>query len=60
MKRVNAWSLAALLAFAFLFVCASARQCIAVSLPVAMLIGLGVPAILLFWEHGQKLHEDLG
>lgn len=59
MKRVNAWILAAILSFAFLLVCASARRCIPVSLPVAMLVGLGVPAALLFWEHRQKLHEDL-
>ncbi|OGO05387.1 MAG: hypothetical protein A2Y73_05475 [Chloroflexi bacterium RBG_13_56_8] len=60
MRGKSPWILTSILVLGLLLVCVSHRQCIAISLPVAMLIGLGIPAALLFWEHRQKLSKKLG
>jgi hypothetical protein len=60
MRKVNAWVLSATLVLALILIWASARGRIGLPLPWAVMLGLGVNVVLLFWEHRQKLHDLLG
>jgi len=44
----------------FVLVCASARECIPVPLPIAVMVALGMPAVFLLWQHRNKMGEMLG
>lgn len=60
MRKVNAWVLSATLVLALVLIWASATGSIGLSLPWAVVLGLGINVVLLFWEHRQKLHDFLG
>lgn len=60
MRKVNSWILSGTLVLALVLIWASASGRIGMSLPWAVVLGLGVNVVLLFWEHRQKLHELLG
>jgi len=59
MKRYEVWIVAILLGVAFLAICASSRGWLPISLPVCILVGLGVPAALLLWWNRRELSEIL-
>ena len=59
-RERNAWIIGLGLVLTLVLICGSARNCIAIPLPIAMLIGLGIPAILLLWENREKLTEIFG
>ncbi|MBC7255339.1 MAG: hypothetical protein H5T66_04455, partial [Chloroflexi bacterium] len=54
MKRHEVWIVAILLGVAFLAICASSRGWLPISLPVCILVGLGVPAALLLWWNRRE------
>ena len=58
-NRGELW-ISLLLAASLLLICSSARQCVKLPLPIAVLIGLGTPAVLLLLRHRQKLADILG
>ena len=60
MRKVNAWVLSATLVLALVLIWASATGSIGLSLPWAVVLGLGINVVLLFWEHRQKLHDFFG
>ncbi len=47
MKRHEVWIVAILLGVTFLAICVSSRGWLPISLPVCILVGLGIPAALL-------------
>lgn len=53
-KIGTAWLILALAA-----TCASAGGILSVPILVPVLVGLGVPAIVLLWEHREHLHKLL-
>ncbi|MBC7234508.1 MAG: hypothetical protein H5T69_01610 [Chloroflexi bacterium] len=55
MKRRGIVILSVGMLVAFLLVCASASRCIALPLPIAVLIALGLPDLLLLWSHRRKM-----
>jgi hypothetical protein len=60
MRETNAWIIVLTLVLALGLICASANGIIGISLPVAVLLGLGINAFLLLWENRQKLVDILG
>lgn len=59
MKRHEVWIVAILLGVTFLAICVSSRGWLPISLPVCILVGLGIPAALLLWWNRRELSEIL-
>jgi hypothetical protein len=57
MKHLSATSLTIALVLAFVLVVLSTAEWVPLTLPVAMLIGLGVPAGILLYGHRTRLSE---
>ncbi|MCD6518344.1 MAG: hypothetical protein J7M05_00265 [Anaerolineae bacterium] len=59
MRKMSAWVISFGLLVALALICASAKRCIGLSLPVAVLLGLGTNACILLWEHREKMEQIL-
>jgi len=59
MKGMNCWYICGALFIALLLVAGSASRALPIALPVATLIGLGLPAVALLVEHRAKMIEIL-
>ncbi|MEN6478965.1 MAG: hypothetical protein ABFD20_04925 [Anaerolineales bacterium] len=53
------WAITAWLVLALAVTCASANGFLSVPILVPVLVGLGVPTIVLLWEHREHLHKLL-
>ena len=60
MRHINNWVIAGALVLGLLLILASLSRLIRIALPLAVVLGLGIPAALLLWEHRTKLQEILG
>ncbi len=59
MKHINVWVIVSVLFVGLLLILGSLSQILPIALPLAVVIGLGIPALLLLWEHREKLKEVL-
>ncbi len=59
MKHINVWVIVSILFVGLLLILGSLSQILPIALPLAVVIGLGIPALLLLWEHREKLKEVL-
>lgn len=53
------WGITAWLALALIATCACASERVSIPVLAPVLIGLGVPAIVLLWQHREHLHKLL-
>ncbi len=60
MRATNCWLFCVSLLIALILIYGSASGQIGIPLPLAVVIGLGTNAVLLLWEHRQKMEDLLG
>jgi hypothetical protein len=60
MRELNVWLIVFGLVVALGLICGSAKGLIQIPLPLAVIIGLGVNAVLVLLQHRDKMGEILG
>ncbi len=60
MKPISIWYVAAAIFVGLVLILASAAHVLPISEPLAVIIGLGLPAGILLWEHRVKMMHLIG